>query len=369
MRLGVDARPLLHPMTGIGRYTSRLLEALQHCWHGEIVLYASGLDRTQWAEFEVKEVLGSTSPLLSTAAMQMLLPYLVRRDSIDIYFSPRHHLPRLSGIPTVVTIHDLCWLMAPETMRPLGRIIESWLMPFAVRRATSVIAVSHATKTQLAAIFSDALQKTTVVYEAGCVGPVEGEKYAVVQHSPYLLFVGTFEPRKNLHRLLAAFANIVREARPEWKLALAGGSGWKLDIDELVREHGLCNSVEIIKSPTDEVLRGLYAGCEALIMPSLYEGFGLPVLEAMSFAKPVLVGDGSALPEIAGKAGVVVDPFDTDSISHGLLRLINDDSLRVRLGEIADKEAQRFSWEQAAEETFKVLLSAMDEFRRSEHAR
>lgn len=356
MKLGVDARPLDFPNSGIGRYTSNILRELRAQTDWEIVLYAGGIDPDAWPGFSVRRVPGLSAPLIASIAAQVCLPWLAQRDEIDVFFSPRHHLPLGLSAPGVVTVHDVGWLHVPETMRLFGRILEQILMPPTVRKASAVIAVSDATRADLAALQCDE-RKVNVIYEAPGLAP-SGSADGVA--GEFILFVGTFEPRKNLERLLLAHRQLVLGGVTSVELVLAGNDGWKVDLDELVRNSGHAPRVRIERGVDDERLHALYEGCLFLAMPSLYEGFGLPVVEAMAHGKAVLVGDCPALREVAADAGFPVDPYSVDAIADGIASLL-DAATREPVANEARARAQAFSWAAAGEATASVISAVAGE--------
>jgi glycosyltransferase involved in cell wall biosynthesis len=181
---------------------------------------------------------------------------------------------------------------------------------------------------------------------------------------PYFLFVGTLEPRKNLLRLVNAYARIDEAIRNKFLMVIAGGKGWGgVDIHALVKEKGLSAQLVLTGYVNDNQLATLYAHARFLAMPSIYEGFGLPLVEAMSFGVPVLTSNCSSMPEVAGDAGLLVDPFDEKAIADALRSLLTDDHLRDTLAARARKNSERFSWQRAAAETMVVFEEAVAERR------
>ena len=364
MRIAVDARPLTAPRTGIGRYLTELLQRmLRHSTH-QWFLYgpppawetpASSRDMHPTTLATRPNVVVRTPAVLGELHAQVLFPRWAALDRADVFWSPRHRVPIRLPTPAVVTIHDLVWKHAPETMRPLKYLLERATMPSTIRRARRLIAVSRATQCSIKRYFPEAADKTTVVHAASFA--TASAIPATRAPRPFGLFVGTFEPRKNLERLLEAFAHIKDDV--EHDLHLVGGTGWRMPKPSvLVRANGLEDRVRQLGALEDEDLLRQYAGCDFVVMPSLYEGFGLPIIEAMTFGKPVLTGNTSAMPEIAGDAGLFVDPTSTEDIARGLKRMMTDSALRSRLAAAARQRASDFSWDRAAAETIRVIESA-----------
>ena len=364
MKIAVDTRPLAAPKTGIGRYLAELLpRMLRHATH-EWFLYGpqpswetqvpsaemhpSALDR-------LPNVVVRTPDLPQELHAQVLFPRWAALDRADVFWSPRHRVPIRMPTPTVVTVHDLVWKHAPETMRPLGYVLERATMPRSIARASRVITVSRATKCSIKRYFPEAANKTAVVHEGSFATALEIPP--VRTSRPFGLFVATVEPRKNLQRLLTAFAGIKDEV--DHDLHLVGGQGWRMPKPSaLIRASGLESRVHEFGPIEDEELLRQYASCDFVALPSLYEGFGLPIIEAISLGKPVLTGNISAMPETAGDAGLLVDPTSTDDIARGLKRMMTDTALRSRLAAAARQRAGAFSWDLAAAETIRVIESA-----------
>jgi glycosyltransferase involved in cell wall biosynthesis len=286
-------------------------------------------------------------------------PHWARRDRPDLFWGPAHRLPvgLPAGTARVVTIHDLCWLEAPATMRRATRWLDRLLMPRALRQADRVIAVSHATRDTLVRAFPSVAGRIVVVSEACEALPPAG---APRVEGRYVLAVGTVEPRKNLTRLIEAFARVPTTAR----LVLAGGRGWGMEQPEAIAARaGIAARFTYLGAVADDELAALYRDASLLAMPSLYEGFGLPLLEALSCGTPVLYGDNSSMPEVAGDAGLAVDASSVESIAEGIARLLHDDALRHRLAARATAQAAKFSWDRAARETLAVFDQAIAERR------
>ncbi|MBL4606781.1 MAG: glycosyltransferase family 4 protein [Pseudomonadales bacterium] len=364
MKLGVDARLLSRPLTGIGRYTLEMCRAL--CKHPDLSLFLyspapipaevlRGLEPAKiragsWDNTLLRQIWGIS-----------ILPRLAKQDSVDIFWGPSHRLPRFlpSSTTKVVTIHDLVWKYAGETMRPLSRIRERYQMPLAVQMADLVFADSHATKTSIIESFPLSKNKINVVH-LGVThfdsNPSKELLRPLNIKRPYFLFVGTLEPRKNLERLLAAFSQLPSHSRKNIDLVIAGGAGWgKVDIENKVKELKLSSHVHLLGYVSDQTLNALYKHSKFLVMPSLYEGFGLPLVEAMAHGVPVLSSNNSSMPEVAGEAGFLVDPLDVNSIAHGLTEMINNDSLRNNLAAKAKLNVQRFNWDKSAQQFITAL--------------
>ena len=365
MRVGIDARVLADPLTGIGRYTTELTNELVKKT-GEFLIYSGGLFPTK--RWQKGNVSFRSANLQNRAARmfwsQTQLPYWVARDYVDVFWGTSHRLPRYlpAGTARVVTIHDLVWKYQADTMRPLSQWLESVLMPQAIRMADIIIVDSISTAIAVKSQFPKAVSRVRVVYpgKTDLPAPCNLQSASILKiKNPYVLFVGTLEPRKNLQRLLRAYAMLDADVRSSVQLVIAGGEGWgNINLHQLIDELGLHDQVNLAGYVTDQQLSDLYAGCLFLAMPSLYEGFGLPIVEAMSYGKAVLTSNVSSMPEVAGKAAVLVNPIDVHSISSGLKVLLKKEE-RIKLEAESKKSSERFNWENSAEKLWEIFQEAI----------
>jgi glycosyltransferase involved in cell wall biosynthesis len=289
------------------------------------------------------------------------LPLWARKDQVDVFWGPAHRLPLwLPGrMARVVTIHDLVWKYAGETMRPLSRMLERYQMPLAVRSADAIIADSQATAASVMKEFRIGSGKLSIVLP-GAKLTTKASPFESLQHigidRPYFLFVGTIEPRKNLIRLLTAYSRLPEPIKTRAMLAITGSEGWGgIKIKDKIADLGLVNHVRLLGYVEEPTLAALYKNALFLAMPSLYEGFGLPLVEAMDYGRPVLTSNNSSMPEIAANAGLLVDALDVNSITNGLMQLIDNEKLRNRLAANTKKNVARFSWSKSARQLITVF--------------
>ncbi|MFH2019568.1 MAG: glycosyltransferase family 1 protein [bacterium] len=291
-------------------------------------------------------------------------------DKLDVLLIPAHTLPllRRPGIRTVVTIHGLEYKWLPE----YKNLLQRWYLPistfYAARKADKLIAVSQFTRLQLIDELGVDEKKIEVIYE-GVQGRTGKEavnslgevlrKYGLLEKK-YLFFVGTLQPRKNLSALIRTFS-LVSEKYPEMKLVLAGGSGWLVkEIYQAANQSKVVERIVFTGRVSDEELDQLYRGAKLYLQPSIQEGFGLPVLEAMRRGVPVIASDGGALPEIVGGAGVVVrlgKGFE-ERLASAIDERWRDTSLQTIMIEAGKKRASEYSWKVTAQKTFKVLTES-----------
>jgi len=319
----------------------------------------------EWAHANVSlRVSGLRGRAIRLLWDQVVLPWHLVQDGVDVFWGPAHRLPLLlpSRIAGVVTIHDLVWRHAGATMQPANRWVDATFMPKSVRIAKQVIADSENTKTDLLREFPFLGTRVDVIP----LGYVPRQRHvfddalgALDPDEPFFLFVGTLEPRKNLSRLIEAFASLPKFIQKKAVLVVAGGAGWgDVDVMKLVVHYGVVDRVRLIGYVSEELLPALYARALFLAMPSLYEGFGLPLLEAMAQGCPVLTSNCASMPEVAGDAGVLVDPLRVESIAEGLALMLGDDTAREKLRARTKKNALRFSWDKTAAETLATFERA-----------
>jgi glycosyltransferase involved in cell wall biosynthesis len=263
-------------------------------------------------------------------------------------------------IPTVLTVHDLIFKRFPQYHKPLNRWYLNLTMPLFTKQADLIIAVSEATKRDLVSFYHLDPEKIRVVYEAADprFAPQPEDvvarvlrKYGLPER--YILFVGTIEPRKNLTRFLDVYSALYKEGLTD-AFVVVGKRGW-LEGDFFRRlEDDSLPPVILPGFVSDEDLPAVYAGAQALVFPSLYEGFGLPMLEAMACGTPVAASRAGSLPEIGGDAAVYFAPDSVDEMVSVLVRLLSDDELAAELGRRGLERAAGFSWRKAAEETLGI---------------
>jgi glycosyltransferase involved in cell wall biosynthesis len=276
----------------------------------------------------------------------------------ELFHATEHLLLPLRSIPNVLTIHDLIFRHLPQHHKPLNRWYLNLTMPLYCRRASHIIAISEHSKRDVISAYGIAEEKITVVYEAAAPGfcPQTPQavtairaRYGLPEH--YLLFVGTIEPRKNLTRLLAAFEAVYRDGVVDG-LVVVGRRGWLYgDFFARLEESPVREVVLLLGYVPDDDLPAVYAGAQALVLPSVYEGFGLPVLEAMACGTPVVASNASSIPEVGGDAALYFDPLEVEAAVDALRRLLGDGSLQDEMRERGLAQAARFSWQRAANET------------------
>ena len=292
----------------------------------------------------------------------------------DLLFVPSHVLPLVHPRLSVVTVHDLGYHYFPEAHTLSQNVYLRWSTHYNALTATRVLADSEATRQDLLKLYGIPGEKIVVVYpgrDEGIAPVAEEAALSTIRtryglNDAYLLYVGTLHPRKNLVRLTQAFAALLRllaSAVPSQasglQLVLAGQRGWLHDeIWNQIKRLGLQDRVILTGYVPDADLPGLLSGALAFVFPSLYEGFGLPVLEAMACATPVVCSNVSSLPEVVGEAALQVDPLDVEAWTGALYRIVTDAGLRRALIEQGSMQMRHFSWRRCAEEALRVLEDA-----------
>jgi glycosyltransferase involved in cell wall biosynthesis len=371
-RAGVVAEQLFAPVPGgIGRYVGALVRHL-----GPRAAAGGGGVRWVVARHPADQLVAAGLPAADTSALawpgrlatrawvELRRPRLPAEllGQVDLVHATSAAVPPVRGRPLVATVHDLAFHHFPEAYPASGRRFHRRATRIAVDEAARVLVPSAATARDLADLYGLEAARVTVT-PLGADPPPQPLDPAPARRllerlgvrGPFLLAVGTLEPRKNLPRLLTAFAEAAPELG-EHHLVVVGPTGW----GRALPQHGRAPRRAVLAGRVDETtLHGLYASAEGLAYPSLYEGFGLPVLEAMRHGIPVLCGDRSSLPELAGDAALLVDPLDVGAIAKGLVELAGDAGLRERLVAAGLRRAAAFTWPATAAATWAAYQEAL----------
>lgn len=359
MRVGIDASFLKYPHTGVGQHLIHLLDAFGEI--GGSNSYAPLSPRgDSWVNRRLK------ANLRQVVWEQLDLPVRARRGAVDILHVPYFSPPLITGKPTIITIHDTIPFLFPEYRRGLGKRLYLQLLQFAARRAAAIITVSENSKQDILRLLGIGADRIRVIpngLDGNCRrSPIETVDVVLSKFnigSNYLLYFGGFERRKNIAALINSYALLPRDILAEFELVLAGNTsflGHPLYPDprpEIARVPFPGRVVLVGDVPENEKI-ALYSGATMCVFPSLYEGFGLPVLEAMGCGAPVATANRSALPEVAGEAAVFFNPDDVNDIAHAIERLLQDTQLRENLRVRGLDRARRFSWSTSAHATLDV---------------
>ena len=364
LRIAIDATTWAPGRTGVGLYTERLLRAWQGLHTGDELLLLTNRFAEEPAASGLR-VLGPRFPVRA-AWLQTAVPLQLARLRPDAAFFPNYLAPivPVPGIPYVLTVHDMAVFLYPETFTFKKRVLQRAALPLLVRQAAAILTPSESTKRDLLRLIPTNPDKVVVTPLAAPADfeqrpdqqTISRERAALKLPQRYLLTVGTLEPRKNQVRLVRAFERIA-ERFPDVQLVVAGGKGWR--DDEILAALGdtpVRSRIHSVGYVGPEALKVLYSEALALCYPSLYEGFGLPVAEAMAMGTAVLTSRGSSLDEVAAGAALAVDPYSVDEIAQGLEKLLGDEVLRTDLAQRGLQRAAQLNWAHTAAATRQVFL-------------
>jgi glycosyltransferase involved in cell wall biosynthesis len=361
MHIGIDARMAYYTQAGIGQYIGRLIEGLAkvECQE-ELTILQSRKDRAMMApgQFQRRSLWTPSHHRLE----QWFLPLEIALAGLDVLHSPDFIPPFRRNCRSVITIHDLAFLLYPHFLTQDSARYYSQIDQ-AVRHTDHIIAVSESTKRDTVGLLGVSANKITVIHEAAnpLFRPLEDpealhlvrDKYGLPED--FILFVSTIEPRKNLPTLLQALRVLLDRYGPLVKLAVVGKRGWLFgEAFARVRELKLDRDVIFLGRVPSQDLVLLYNAARVHVHPSLYEGFGLPPLEAMACGTPTVVSNVASLPEVVGEAGLLVDPDDVEGWAAAIGQVLADPHLRQEMREEGVRQARRFSLERMARETMAV---------------
>ena len=376
LRLGINGSALLTPLTGIGQYTKNLAEALISFGELDLMLfYRYTWDREIRTKpmkhlTKLKAFIKKTVPhpyIVTRTLEQIRFSEGVNRHDIQLYHEPNFLSHNFAG-PTVITAHDLSWIRFPET-HPAERVkIMNKLFPRSLAKADHVITDAAYTRDEIIAQFGIAPERiTSIPLGARAIFHPRTED----ECSPYLadhqlafrsfiLCVGTLEPRKNLEFMIRTYAALPEPLRRAQPLVIVGMKGWLTSsLESVMQPLVAAGQVRPMGFTTDEDLATLYASATTLVYPSLYEGFGLPPLEAMASGTPVIVSNRSTLPEVVGTAGILIDPTDDAALKDALARLVEDPAHWTERQAAALQQAAQFSWQRCARETLGIYRKVL----------
>jgi alpha-1,3-rhamnosyl/mannosyltransferase len=371
MNILINTIPLLSPLTGVGQYVFNLVNSLNRVDFENKYHYFYGTHISP----EIRSGPSKVVTLARRASFKRIIPYRlkysIRRFNINVLVSKRgitlfhetNFIPVMHfGVPEVSTVHDMTIVLFPEK-HPVERVkLFEKRLSKDIHDFKHIIVVSENTKRDLVTLTGYPEERIKITY-LGC-----NYRFRLLERESvktflgrrglpqkYILFVGTLEPRKNIEFLIRSYYGLEKRLRDEYPLLIAGPRGWYYDtIFKLVDDLDLKSSVRFLGYLPDEELPFLYNGASLFVYPSLYEGFGLPPLEAMACGCPVITSDTSSLPEVVGAGGVMVNPEDEDDLRVRMEEALTDEKTRIGMSEYGLKRAKRFSWEKCARETLEV---------------
>ena len=367
MRIGLDGIPLASRKTGIGHYALELARALAKLAPND--------------EFELLSPVRFISPLEHSppnlrqveAARRRFwfiagLPLYIRRHSVALFHGTNYEIPWWNECPAILSIHDLSLLLHPETHE--SRLVRRarYRLPLMARWATKIITATEFIKKEVAEHLKIDPEKIAVTPYAprNNFRPLEQcdteqTRLRLGVEDRFILFVGTIEPRKNLITLLRAFAEILKNTDLRPQLVIAGQEGWLVgETLNYVHSESLSDRIKFTGYITDQELRALYSSCAVCVYPSLYEGFGLPPLEAMACGAPVITSDVPSLAETVGQAALLVAPTDVQKLAQGIVCMLRDEEQRAYFSRAGLERASQFTWERTAQLTLDVYREALN---------
>lgn len=367
MRVALDGFPLSAPKTGVGHYTFELARTLAEISPNDTFELISPFPFTDTVIQELQQTALPNLILNNPTGYRRRwwaigLPLFLRQNSFDVFHGTNYDVPLWSRKRNVLTIHDLSLQLHPQFHEAKLVRRARKRLPLMIRCAALVIAVTESIKCEICEHLKVKPERVVVTPEAPrkIFRPLAASETSVVRQrlgirQDFILSVGTIEPRKNLLTLVRAFDRILRTTSLTPQLVIAGGKGWLMeDFYSFIRSSGTGENIRLIGYTSDYDLRALYSSCRVCVYPSLYEGFGLPPLEAMACGAPLITSQIPAITETVGNSAVLVDPLNVEEIASSIVKLWNDPSERNRLSQAGIDRAARFTWEQTAKLTFEV---------------
>jgi glycosyltransferase involved in cell wall biosynthesis len=361
----VDGKALTCPMSGIGRYTSNMINSLVDKVPNISVAVPGKIHASYHISPRV-HLLTSTNPLNKIPGYwnSINLQGIVAKNKPIFFWGPAHRIPLLPKQTfSIVTVHDVVWMNFPQTMRLRGYLGEQLSMRAALTTADMVLTVSETTKSEIVRLgFSDR-EKIQVIPNAAGIRPISDVSLSAKQHlaNKYFLTVGTFEPRKNYTTLIEAFSVFVSKFGRNYCLILAGNQGWNSGaLNKKIDEYGLSDLVKIEVNPSDLRLVELYSKCFAYISPTIYEGFDIPVVEAMEFGRPLILSDIAIHREVADTSAIFFDPSDPKDLAQQLLTVVSNNYKYFDACDASYKKSKQFSWSASADSMAALLNGKSD---------
>lgn len=369
MIIGIDGNEAnVDNRVGIGEYAFELLQQFSRfkTHNLEFVIYLKNKPKrdmpSQTAGWSYRVI----GPKKLWTQIGLPISLFKDRPRPDVFFSPTHYAPRFSTMPVVISIMDLSYIYFPEMFKAQDLYqLRSWTA-YSAKRAKRILTISKSSKNDIIKVYKIPPERVVVTYPGVKLKSQNSkfkmttensklikEKYGI--NGEYILFVGTLQPRKNLVRLIEAHSILVSKY-PNISLVIVGKKGWLYEeIMASPKKFGIENKVKFLDFVADSDLSLLYQNAQFFVLPSLYEGFGLPVLEAMKNGCPVVISNVSSLPEAGGDAAIYVDPDDVGDIAAKMQELILNSKLRKELIAKGYQQVKKFSWEKTAKETLRVL--------------
>ena len=371
MKIGIDSRSInLHSGSGIGTYTTNLVSNLINDKSIDFNLIWTGENKENFIKNNTK--LFNTSGRHGGFYETYYIPNLMTSEKVDLYHIPQNGIgfPFDWNLNVVVTIHDLIPYIMPETVGKgyLNRFLRD--MPNIISSSRGILTVSEYSKKDILRFFpsypEDHIYVTPLATNNYFKPLPKDESRLYIKENykindPFLLYIGGFSSRKNVRNLILAFKDIEKDLKVPHKLLLCGSLKDEGDaLKDLVYSLGLQDKVLFTGFISDELLPVFYSAADAFVYPSLYEGFGLPPLEAMSCKTPVITSNTTSIPEVTGDSALLINPHDINDLSESIRKLVNDDDLKLELAEKGYKRSLQFSWKQTAEKTINAYKNIIE---------
>jgi glycosyltransferase involved in cell wall biosynthesis len=377
MRIGLDGFPLLTPLTGVGHYTFELARALALLAPSDqFELVAPGPfpgsiieDIRLNCPDNLRAVNAEANSIRRRRWWAVGLPLYLRKASLDLFHGTNYEVPLWSKRRSVLTIHDLSILLHADTHRAdLARRARRRL-PVMARSASRIITATECVRREICEHLHLKAERVTVTpyaprsgFQAMPAAQASQTKQRLGIEDEFILFVGTVEPRKNLLTLVRAFEQILRQTARRPQLVVVGAEGWLMDeLFAFIKESSISDRLRLTGYLGDDDLRALYSSCTVFVYPSIYEGFGLPPLEAMACGAPVIAGNIATFQETLGSAAELVEPNDVEALARSIVEILGDEDRRRALSRRGLEQAAKFSWERTAQLTLEVYREVFGE--------
>ncbi|MCX7927438.1 MAG: glycosyltransferase family 4 protein [Candidatus Omnitrophica bacterium] len=368
MHIGFDIRPLIFTKAGIAHYLYGLISYLSQNMWLQLHLFSSGKTNIKWNSSNIVEHLlrlPHLNNLCEQFWQEVLLPWAVDANKIDVFHGCRFHIPRYLHCPSVVTIHDLAFKKYPQFVVLSATKLFDRYITISSQKADTIIVLSETTKKDLINFYEVDPIKIRVIPLAPCIDYIPTAEHIEVTKQEfsikgeYILFFGTIEPRKNLTTLIKAYAN--SSFKDKYYLVIAGPKGWLYEeVFKTAERYNLSNRIIFTGFVTEQQKACLYAGCKVFVFISWYEGFGIPVVEAMHFGKATVISNTSSLAEYFKDASCMVEPDSIESVKNALEQVLEDRHFREELEKRSREKVKEFSWQKTASLTLQVYKEVYD---------
>ena len=372
-RIAINTRFLLPgKLEGFGWYTYELTKRIteQHPEHEFFLFFDRQVDQSFVFGKNVTTIVLSPParhPFLFILWFELLIPRALKKYKIDLFFSPDGFLSLKTSIPQIGTIHDISFEHFPHDIPRLPRWYLKKYFPLFAKKATHILTVSEFSKEDICNRYKIETSKITAIWNGASSSflplgenKIEEIRIRFSSGKPYFLFVGSIHPRKNLERLIEAFAIYCQDQNNPWDLVIVGAAMWSGSAEFTISDE-LKSRIRFLGRLEQEDLVNVTAAAGALAYVPYFEGFGIPLAEAMKCGTPILSGDRSCLPEIAGDAAIYCDPFSVESISKGLINIAINRELQVELSQKGLSRSELFDWNRSASEVWKVIDQVLSE--------